>query len=231
MVDWPGYSPSFSPSPVSACPGFVRLPCAQRSVSIPAVQLYLRNRYYDPGTGRFTQEDPIGLAGGLNLYGFANGDPVNFSDPFGLRAEETDADPALDCRKVKCPDPKTVITNTEVQRRAREMYAQTLEDGRERGAVLYNGPNGTIVVGPTILGTVRGANGVASVPGLRDVPENAIGVLHTHPAPRQGDHIGPSGPDSVHAANNHVMSVVRDKGGIYILNTNGSAAYVIPVTP
>jgi hypothetical protein len=32
----------------------------------------------------FTQQDPIGLAGGLNLYGFANGDPVNFSDPFGL---------------------------------------------------------------------------------------------------------------------------------------------------
>jgi RHS repeat-associated protein len=45
---------------------------------------YLRNRYYDPRTGRFTQEDPIGLAGGLNLYGFAQGDPVNFGDPFGL---------------------------------------------------------------------------------------------------------------------------------------------------
>jgi RHS repeat-associated protein len=47
-------------------------------------QIYKVNRYYDPRTGRFTQEDPIGLAGGLNLYGFANGDPVNFSDPFGL---------------------------------------------------------------------------------------------------------------------------------------------------
>ncbi|MGH7663429.1 MAG: RHS repeat-associated core domain-containing protein [Gemmatimonadaceae bacterium] len=35
-------------------------------------------------TGRFTQEDPIGLAGGLNLYGYAGGDPVNFSDPFRL---------------------------------------------------------------------------------------------------------------------------------------------------
>ena len=47
--------------------------------------LYRRNRYYDPATGRFTQEDPIGLAGGLNLYGFAAGDPVTYSDPFGLR--------------------------------------------------------------------------------------------------------------------------------------------------
>jgi RHS repeat-associated protein len=45
---------------------------------------YMRNRVYDPGTGRFTQEDPIGLAGGLNTYGFAAGDPVNRSDPFGL---------------------------------------------------------------------------------------------------------------------------------------------------
>ena len=45
---------------------------------------YARNRMYDPQTGRFTQEDPIGLAGGLNAYGYANGDPVNYSDPFGL---------------------------------------------------------------------------------------------------------------------------------------------------
>lgn len=35
--------------------------------------------------GTLTQEDPIGLAGGLNLYGFAGGDPVNFSDPLGLQ--------------------------------------------------------------------------------------------------------------------------------------------------
>jgi RHS repeat-associated protein len=45
---------------------------------------YRRNRYYDPQQGRFTQEDPIGLAGGVNLYGFGNGDAVNSSDPFGL---------------------------------------------------------------------------------------------------------------------------------------------------
>lgn len=50
----------------------------------PTGLLYRRNRYYDPATGQFTQEDPIGLAGGMNLYGYANGDPVNYSDPFGL---------------------------------------------------------------------------------------------------------------------------------------------------
>jgi RHS repeat-associated protein len=27
-------------------------------------QVYMRNRYYHPNTGRFTKVDPIGLAGG-----------------------------------------------------------------------------------------------------------------------------------------------------------------------
>lgn len=47
---------------------------------------YMRNRWYDSETGRFMSEDPIGLAGGINLYAFAGNDPVNGSDPFGLRA-------------------------------------------------------------------------------------------------------------------------------------------------
>lgn len=54
--------------------------------------LYRRNRYYDSKSGRFTQEDPIGLAGGLNLYGYANGDPINLRDPFGLSADTIRAD-------------------------------------------------------------------------------------------------------------------------------------------
>ncbi len=68
---------------------------------------YMRNRYYDPITGRFTQEDPSGLAGGLNLYGFAKGDPVNVADPFGLtpltQAEREALGPLcklMDCNKI-----------------------------------------------------------------------------------------------------------------------------------
>ena len=38
--------------------------------------------------GQFTQIDPIGFGGGLNLYGYANGDPVNFRDPSGLMPDD-----------------------------------------------------------------------------------------------------------------------------------------------
>ena len=46
--------------------------------------VFVRASRYDAGTGQFTQQDPIGIAGGANVYGFVSGDPVNFADPFGL---------------------------------------------------------------------------------------------------------------------------------------------------
>jgi RHS repeat-associated protein len=46
-----------------------------------------RNRWYEPRTGNFLSPDPIGYgAGSANLYSFCSGDPVNCSDPTGLRA-------------------------------------------------------------------------------------------------------------------------------------------------
>ena len=45
---------------------------------------YFRARWYNPETGRWISKDPIGIAGGLNLYAFCGNNPVNFTDPFGL---------------------------------------------------------------------------------------------------------------------------------------------------
>jgi len=46
--------------------------------------LYMRARYYNPYICRFINPDPIGFSGGLNWYMFADGNPVNYLDPYGL---------------------------------------------------------------------------------------------------------------------------------------------------
>ena len=55
-----------------------------REYDIESGFYYLRNRYYDPRTGRFITKDPIGFGGGdVNLYGYVRNNPVNFTDPTG----------------------------------------------------------------------------------------------------------------------------------------------------
>jgi len=44
---------------------------------------YNRYRYYDPQTGRFISKDPVGLAGGVNAYQYAD-NPTRWIDPLGL---------------------------------------------------------------------------------------------------------------------------------------------------
>ena len=49
--------------------------------------IYLRNRYYDPHTGRFISEDPA--MDDNNWYIYCNNNPINFVDPWGLDATAT----------------------------------------------------------------------------------------------------------------------------------------------
>jgi RHS repeat-associated protein len=95
--------------------------------------LYMRNRYYNPHTGTFTQEDPIGIAGGLNLYGYAGGDPVNFHDPFGLCPERLRVNG-------RCPGNLSITQYNRLEAGARNdmraaagaMYLSMLEQGEVR---------------------------------------------------------------------------------------------------
>ena len=49
---------------------------------------YNYHRYFDPVTGRYLTPDLIGLVGGINLYSYANLNPIILIDPLGLDAKD-----------------------------------------------------------------------------------------------------------------------------------------------
>jgi RHS repeat-associated protein len=46
--------------------------------------IWMRHRWYDPTLNRFISRDPIGLAGGSNLYKYSANNPSTYTDPSGL---------------------------------------------------------------------------------------------------------------------------------------------------
>jgi RHS repeat-associated protein len=53
---------------------------------IQEILLYdYRHRMYSPALGRFLQTDPVGFDAGFNLYRYVGNDPVNLTDPSGLK--------------------------------------------------------------------------------------------------------------------------------------------------
>jgi RHS repeat-associated protein len=51
---------------------------------------YNSQRYYDPNTGRWTSQDPLGFGGGdANLYRYVGNGPTNATDPSGLSGEDS----------------------------------------------------------------------------------------------------------------------------------------------
>ncbi len=69
---------------------------------------YNRFRYYDPGTGQFTQQDPIGLLGGINNYQYAP-NPSGWIDPLGLTCKEGKAPNSYSKSQEPITDPSRLL--------------------------------------------------------------------------------------------------------------------------
>jgi RHS repeat-associated protein len=57
---------------------------------------FMRARFYDTGTGRFTSEDPVGILGGFNLYTYAANRVPNWIDPLGFSGGNAGEDGKID---------------------------------------------------------------------------------------------------------------------------------------
>ena len=69
---------------------------------------YYRARYYDPAIGRFISEDPA--QAGDDFYVYANDNPTNLVDPFGLKACEIPIPVEGKIIPFPCPDPKPALS-------------------------------------------------------------------------------------------------------------------------
>ncbi|MEA2640347.1 MAG: hypothetical protein QOF51_1741, partial [Chloroflexota bacterium] len=70
--------------------------------------IYLRARMYDPSLGRFLQRDPKGLTscdktrpGSLNMFTYAEDNPLTIGDPTGMQATGTFWPPRGDCDQLR----------------------------------------------------------------------------------------------------------------------------------
>jgi RHS repeat-associated protein len=79
------YSPYGEVTVVSGTPNTPFLFNGQFGVMTEPNGLYcMMARFYSPIFRRFLSEDPAGFDGGINLYAYTGGDPINLMDPVGL---------------------------------------------------------------------------------------------------------------------------------------------------
>jgi uncharacterized protein RhaS with RHS repeats len=126
---------------------------------------YYRARYYDPGAGRFLDEDPLGFLAGVNKYRFLRNSPLNWVDRFGTSESGCD-----------CPD-----SNGNVMPRRRRLglafsgIANVLAGGAGMTLALSGAEAGTVGMATPIAGYVAVQGAGHFVQGLTEIAAAVVG--------------------------------------------------------
>ena len=133
---------------------------------------YLHARYFDPKLGIFLSADPIGVEGGLNEFGYGDGEPINSADRLGLDPQPTvlptvvnapicSPEPQPGCPGYKNPNPTYPNPNMfeEIWRRIVEAAQRALYELWQHQPSTTGGPTGPPVVLPPVVVACPAAGG------------------------------------------------------------------------
>jgi len=135
---------------------------------------YFRARYYDPSTGRWLSNDPIGISGGLNQYAFCANNPVMYVDPFGLEL------------LTEAPAPfkkyEAVLKNEQCSTLTESPFVTALRLALELATMGFDIPGTEVidVINPPLIGNVAKLLDEAQKELQRTAPETRTELIRTN---------------------------------------------------
>ncbi|EBH1912816.1 RHS repeat-associated core domain-containing protein [Salmonella enterica] len=158
---------------------------------------YNRHRYYNPGQGRYITQDPIGLAGGWNLYTYPLNPIVNI-DPLGLTLSD------IPNYKFNSQDEAALFA-------IKMCNSTSIAESREYGGLVCKTSNNKYIATEAKQGSLAGFS-----PSNSSCPFGAtkVGDYHTHGfySDLKGNPVSPQNDayDSLHFSPQDISGITSD---------------------